>query len=356
VKKLLRHLAQVGPALAALALGVYVLRSADLGRVLELVRSLGFKLPLLLLPNLVVTLIEAFAWWRSFALLGARPPFLPLVGTRLVAEAVMLGLPSGALISESLQPVLLKRRCGVPFETAVVATVGRKFFVVVSHGLVLAAATVLAWPLLAGISRQAIGRGGLPWLLLAVALFMIGAFGVGLALGARAGVAERTRAGLSRVFGRRLGPWLERNAGRFRSTDDHLLRFFERERGALVLPLLLYSAGWAVRGLEVLLFLRLLGVDVSFVTALVLENTMIVVRSAAVPVPGGLGVQDIGYALFLKALAVPAATTVAVAFVLLKRGKDLFYILLGFALMSVRGSGAGAPLWGTPMPPTTPPA
>jgi uncharacterized membrane protein YbhN (UPF0104 family) len=185
---------------------------------------------------------------------------------------------------------------------------------------------------------------------------MIGAFGVGLALGARAGVAERTRAGLTRVFGRRLGPWLERNAGRFRSTDDHLLRFFERERGALVLPLLLYSAGWAVRGLEVLLFLRLLGVDVSFVAALVLENTMIVVRSAAVPVPGGLGVQDIGYALFLKALAVPGATTVAVAFVLLKRGKDLFYILLGFALLSARGSGAKAPLWGTPMPPSTPPA
>ena len=99
------------------------------------------------------------AWWRSFALLGARPPFGALVRVRLVVEALMLGLPSGALISESLQPWLLKRRCGVPFETALVASVGRKFFVVVSHAIVLALATFLTWPLLTRVSRDAIGRG-----------------------------------------------------------------------------------------------------------------------------------------------------------------------------------------------------
>ena len=203
------------------------------------------------LATSAVTLIEALAWWRSFEALGVRPPFFRLVGTRIVAEAVMLGLPSGALISESLQPYLLKRRCGVPFETAVVATVGRKFFVVVSHGIVLAVATLLTWPLLTRVSRATIGRAGLPWLLLAVALFMIAAFGVGIALGARAGMAERTRAGLGRVPGRRLASWLERNATRFQRTDDHLLTFFQRERGSLGLPLVLYSAGWVVRGAEV---------------------------------------------------------------------------------------------------------
>jgi uncharacterized membrane protein YbhN (UPF0104 family) len=82
-------------------------------------------------------------------------------------------------------------------------------------------------------------------------------------------------------------------------------------------------------------------VDVAFTTALVLENALIVVRSIAVPVPGGLGVQDVGYVLFLKAAAVPAATTVGVAFVLLKRGKDLFFVLLGFALMATTGGLGG---------------
>jgi uncharacterized membrane protein YbhN (UPF0104 family) len=341
MKRLLRHLSQVLPALLAVGLGAFALRAADLGRVVELVRLQGFWLPFLLLPNLAVTLIEALAWWRSFALLGSRPRFSSLVGVRLVVEAVMLGLPSGALISESLQPWLLKQRCFVPFETAVVASVGRKFFVVVSHGLVLALATLLTWPLLARISRETIGRAGLPWLLLGVSVFMIATFGVGLALSGRARMAERTRAGLDRAFGRWLGSWLERNALRFQRADDHLLDFFERERGALALPMLLYSAGWLVRGVT-FVFLRLLGVELPLTTALVIETAIIVVRSAAVPVPAGLGVQDVGYVLCLKALGVADATTVGTAFVLLKRGKDLFWILLGFALMATGKRGAPA--------------
>jgi uncharacterized membrane protein YbhN (UPF0104 family) len=52
-------------------------------------------------------------------------------------------------------------------------------------------------------------------------------------------------------------------------------------------------------------------------------------------VPAGLGVQDAGYVLCLRALAVPEATTVGAAFVVLKRGKDLFWILLGFLLLGV---------------------
>lgn len=331
----LRHVARAAPAVAALALGVYVLRSADLPRVASLLGSLGWRLPLLLLPNLAVTLIEAVAWRGSFALLGTRPPFAPLVRVRLAAEAVMLGVPSGALVSESLQPYLLRRHCGVPLETAVVASVGRKFFVVVSHGLVLAVATVLCWPLLARLSPRFIGRPGLPWLLLASALFMLAAFGAGFAAGARAQLAERVRRLLDRLMGRWIGGWLERHAPRFARTDEQLLRFFERDRRALGLPMLLYSAGWLLRGVETLVYLRLLGVDVSLTSATVIESALVLVRSIAVPVPAGLGVQDAAYVLTLGALGVPDATTVGTAFVLLKRGKDLFWIVLGFVLLAL---------------------
>jgi uncharacterized protein (TIRG00374 family) len=340
LKRLLRHLGQILPGVLAVGLAAFVLRSADLARVLELLRSRGPWLPLLLLPNVVVTLVETVAWWRSFGLLGARPRFASLVGVRLAVEAMMLGLPSGAVISESVQPVLLKRRCGVPFESAVAASVGRKFLVVVSHALVLALATLLAWPLLARISREAIGRAGLPWALLAVSAFMIATFGLGLAFSGRARIAQRTRVGLDRIGGRWLGSWLERHTQGFQRADDHLVTFFEGRRKALVVPMLLYSAGWVVRGVETWLFLFLLGGEISFLAALVVETAIIVVRSAAVPVPAGLGVQDVGYVLCLKALGVPDAITVATAFVLLKRAKDLAWILLGVALLVLGERGA----------------
>ena len=51
----------------------------------------------------------------------------------------------------------------------------------------------------------------------------------------------------------------------------------------------------------------------------------------------GLGVQDVAYVLTFRALGIPEATTVGMAFVLLKRAKDLFWILTGFVLLGVGG-------------------
>jgi uncharacterized protein (TIRG00374 family) len=164
---------------------------------------------------------------------------------------------------------------------------------------------------------------------------MAATFGVGLAVSGRARVAQRTRQALGRLGGRWLGPWLDRHTHRFRRADEHLVRFFAAERRGLVVPLLTYSAGWVVRGFETWLFLRLLGTEIPFLTAVVVETAVILARSVAVPVPAGLGVQDVAYLLCFKALGLGEVVTVATAFVVLKRSRDLFWILVGFALLAV---------------------
>ena len=335
MKRLLRHLSQLLPALLSLGLLAWVLRSADVGRALGLVHSLGWRLPFLLLPNFAAFLAETGGWWLSFARLGPRPRFRRLLAVRVMVDALMLGLPSGSVVSETVQPYLLKRRCGVPTETGIVASVARKFFVVVSHGLFLGLSTLLAWPLLDQDSTAAIGRRGLPWLLLATSAVLVAAALGGVLATAHGRVADRVHRGLDRFGGRWLGSWLERNALRFQRTDEGLAAFFRQEPIGLVPSILLYVAGWFLRAVETWLFLRLVGVDVPLPAAMVIETALILVRAMAVPVPAGLGVQDTGYVLCLKALGVPDATTVGAAFVLLKRGKDLFWILLGFLLLGV---------------------
>ncbi len=311
MKRLARHGLRLLPALASLALLAWTLRSADIERAFRLVRSLGPGLPLLLLPNLLAVVTETFGWWLTFDRFGARPRFRSLVSVRLIGDALMLGLPSGSVLSETVQPWLLKRRCGVPTENGIVATIARKFFVVVSHGLFLGLATLLAWPLLERASRSTIGRVGLPVLLLATAGALVAVAVLLVAATARGQLADRLHRALDRFVGRWMGAWLERNALRFQRTDDALARFFRRPAG-LAPSVLLYALGWLVRAL-------------------------------AVPVPAGLGVQDLGYVLSLKALSVPDPTTVGAAFVLLKRGKDAFWIAAGFVLLSL-GRSKGAPL------------
>jgi len=335
MKRALRHISQFAPALLSLALLAWVLRSADLGRALDLVRSQGAWLPLLVLPNLLAVLCEAAGLWLCFDRIGPRPRFRGLVSTRIVGDALMLGLPSGAVLSETALPYLLKRYCGVPTESGVVATVARKFFVILSHGVFLALATIAAWPLLERGSNAAIGRVGLPLLLLAAAAVLILVAFLLVTATAVGQMADRLHRGLDRFVGRWMGAWLERNALRFQRTDEALAAFFAQRPAGLLLPLLLYTAGWFIRSLETLWFLHLVGVEAPLSAAMVIETALILVRALAVPVPAGLGVQDVGYVLSLKALGVPHATTVGTALVILKRAKDLFWILAGFLLLSI---------------------
>ncbi len=345
MRRLLRCAAQILPALLAVALLGFVLRKADLPRALGLVNAFGWLLPLLLVPNLLAVLTELAGWWLPLTRIGPRPRYLSLLGVRFSADALQYGLPSGAVVAESMQPYLLKQRCGLPLETAIVASVARRFLILLAHGVFLLAATLLAWRVLERASRTVVRAPGLPWLLVATALGLLTAAALTAAATVQGRLGDRLHRALDRFGGRWLGAWLERNAARFQATDRRFGAFFSHP-AAFVAPVALFLVGWLLRSFETYLYLRVVGVSVSPVLAMVIEAALILLRAVAVPVPAGLGVQDLGYVLCLRALAVPDAATVGAAFVLLKRGKDLAFILLGFLLLLTgrRGTALVAPV------------
>lgn len=329
-----RHsqLVRLVPAVAALGLFIFTLRSADLGRALALIRALGPALPPLLLPQILAVSLDALGWHVAFRGLGRTVRLHVLIAVRLVADAVFMSLPSGAVIAEALQPYLLRRRGAVPFEEAVVGTVARKIFIILSQGLFLGLAATVAYPVLQRASQKAIGRPGLPALLLFSSGLLVA---IAVVLGAiffYGKVAQRSRHALERLGLSWLRPWLERNAHRFGAADDHVARYFASGWARLLAPLPAFLAMWLVKAFETWLFVRLLGAPISFGAAMALETTILLVRVLVVPVPGGLGVQDLGYVLFMRAIAVPDATTVGAALALLKRGKEVFWTAIGLAI------------------------
>ncbi len=223
MKRLLRHLAQLLPALLSLGLLAWVLRSADLGRALGLVRSLGWRLPLLLLPNLAAILAETAGWWVSL-----RAPRV-----RARASAASSGCASSSTRSCSACP----RARWCPRRSSPISSSG---------------AAACPWkrpssPRSPGSSssssrtgssspsprsspgrsstrtpRRPSDRRGLPWLLLATSLALVVAALAGVLATAHGRVADRVHRGLDRVGGRWLGSWLERNALRFQRTDEEL--------------------------------------------------------------------------------------------------------------------------------------
>jgi uncharacterized membrane protein YbhN (UPF0104 family) len=95
--------------------------------------------------------------------------------------------------------------------------------------------------------------------------------------------------------------------------------------------------GWLVESVETFVILRVLGAPLGFIEVFSFEAGLSLVRSLAFFAPAGVGVQDLGYIAFLQVVGLPDAGALAAAFVLLKRGKELVWVGVGYLLLLVTG-------------------
>lgn len=128
---------------------------------------------------------------------------------------------------------------------------------------------------------------------------------------------QRALLSLTRKLATRFLPGL---AGAMIEIERELGTLYGR-RGGVALAFLLNLAAWTMSGALAWLILTLVGVPISFWTALSLESLIFTLRSIAFAVPGGIGVQEAAYALIgpLFGLSPEAALALALA----KRARDL---------------------------------
>ena len=318
----------------ALAVGTlaWTFRDTDPSKVGKLLVNLGGAGLLVLLPQPCALLVESAGWRLAFQGMGQKLPLLGLFRARLASEALAQTLPMGVVLSESLKPALLKRTCGADLATSLAGMAARKWLLVTAQSIYVVGFAVLAFPTLARISLSVLGVPGLPYLLLAAALFLLLLAFLLFSLLSRGQLAARSFELLLRL------PFLDRQLRARRekfSQADVRLRLLFGNAGALALPLPAFLCSWLLEAAESALILHLLGVQLPWTTVGALEVAASFLRNVACLVPAGLGVQDLSYLAFLRALAVPDALPIAAAFLLLKRAKECFWALVGYAVLAV---------------------
>jgi uncharacterized membrane protein YbhN (UPF0104 family) len=320
-------------SLAAVALLALVFRHAQVARI----RALLAAAPWLLATPvfyLMVLVCDALGWRRLVMNAGRPPSRLRMLEIRTAAEALGLSLPSGGVLAEGFAIYLLRRVCGIPAGLAVASLAARRFFVFFSFGLALAASAVVGHSLLTAISPRVIGRGGLGWAVpLAAGIVLLGAFGLRAALlgGELAGRIFRALRAVPIGSVRR---WLTLRADSFSEVDRQVAVALTGGRGGPVLTTVCYRGIWLAESCETFFILSLLGAGLSFRTVFSFEGLLTLIRGLAFFTPSGLGVQDVGYLAFLKGLGVHQAINVGAAFVLVKRGKEVFWIIIGYLLLA----------------------
>lgn len=315
-----------------------VLRQGHLEEAWGLLRQLGWKSPLVLLPYLVAIALDTAGWRAILRQLGQPVGFLRMLRVRIATESLLLGLPGGSILAETLKPVLLLRD-GVEVQVTAASLAAKKAFQVGSQGLYFFLAAAFAWRPLGALSRNlGFGRilgpsvvlAGLALLVLALAL-------AGVLVSSH--LAERLVGLLRALPFQRLRSWLSQKQGEFVSADKLTRAVLGNLPAHAPVPVLWLLGSWMMESVESWVLLALLGSRLAFTQVLAFEPAVSLMRSLAFFLPGGLGVQDAAYFTCLTHLSAGLGVSVATAaaFVLLKRFKEVFFVLAGFAALAALG-------------------
>lgn len=326
-------------ALVALAALAFTLRDLDVPATLALVRGLGPSVALVLVPYGVATTLDTLGWRRLLRAAGGDAPFAAMWRARLGSDAVLLTVVGGPVVAESVVPLALAERAGVPVPVTVASLALRRRFLFAANGVYLFIGLAIGAPTLAAVSRALLGSAVLVPVAAGFGLALVAAgVGLGVVL-ARGQIGARLLAVLERIPIARLRAWLAREGPRFVETDARLAARLAPIDAARALPF--FVGAWVAEAVETFTILTLLGAAVPPAAAAVTEMSMSLLRSLVFMVPAGIGVQDVGYTAFLRALAVERATELAAAFVLLKRLKEVTWVLVGYALLGSRVPTSG---------------
>ena len=129
--------------------------------------------------------------------------------------------------------------------------------------------------------------------------------------------AQRWMLPIANAIGGRLMPGVIGAGGEI---DTELRAIYARRRMVLA-SFLLNLLGWVASATGAWIVLRLMGIAAPLWVVLAIESLIATLRSVAFAVPGGIGVQEAGYALVGPLLGLPIESALALA--LAKRARDL---------------------------------
>ena len=287
---------------------------ADLWRQLL---KLGWGFTMVVAVAGVSHLTKTWAWQMMFDEEGNKLSFARLFGLRLGAEAVgQLGIV-GQTLGDSIRVSQLSREADLATSLASV-TLDRGLFVVT--GIFVTVAGILAALPLLSLSHTA---------RLCAWMFVFGS--IALLMLMLLGMRRRWPflSGSARFFGRIpwLKNWVNREFALIQSTENAFLDFFHHHPKKFLMSLALNLVCQCLAVLEVCLILSLLGKNVGFVRALIIEGCTKLVNTLGNINPVNVGTYEGGNILISRMLGFGSATGLALA--VARRLRAFFWTAVG---------------------------
>jgi len=303
-----------------IALFAFLIFQTGPGTLFSRLKRLGWKLPILLTPYLMVYIFDSLGWR---CVLGAKARSIPtftIFSIRMAGEALNYLTPLASLGGEPLKAYLLNRQ-GIPQDQGLASLVVTKTIMAMAHLVFIVLGLLMA--------IRPGGAGG-PFIVASMALTATGIPAIALFLlaqrrGLFSGLLKLTKAVKLSL------PPLEKREAELSSLDRMIADFYLKDRWAFTTSFAFFFSGWMIGSLEVYLLLVFLGIPVRLSTAVAIEALSTLTKAAAFFIPGSLGLQEGGNVLIFLAFSLPSE--VAMTFSLVRRGRELLWV--GFGLLAL---------------------
>lgn len=316
--------------LAALALAATVVFHADLPSAWRQLRAVATPERAWLLalaffaPSGIACWLHTHAWVASFGGGGPALRFGQLFAIRLAGDAVNQVTPLLALGGEPVKAALFRTAGGSAAHGAA-AVLAARWMMTLAQVLLVGLAIALA----------ACQGNGSPRLLAGMAVFPA-AVGVGMGCFSAAWllVPRSLRAWV------REHPWVRR-ARPVLATAGYVVNFWRHHPRECAAAFLWSLCAWCIAAAEFWLVGQTLGVPIGWSEALALEGMMTSINMATFFIPGNLGSQEMGLVALSRVFGLGDAFGAVV--VVLRRGREVFWIVVGLVLLGVlTGAAAGS--------------
>jgi putative membrane protein len=311
-------------AAIGVALLVTLIWHTDLDQLGDRLDQLKWLSPLILLPYLCVTIVDAISWrWSLSADLRHRVPLLTFFFSRMAGEAVNSVTPTATLGGEPVKAHLL-RAYGVPISDGLASIVVAKTALTIAQSLFTAVGFVGLLVLL--------GHTELATVALLLTLGVLAGFTYVLLYVQQRNPATAVVRTLARFLPR--ARFVARLRAGAHALDERLVDFYRGEQPAFARATVFNLAGWIFGVVEVQLIVTLADHPISWLEAFVIEAVAQPIRAVSIIIPGGLGAQEWGGTAFCQYLGMPE--NVAVALWLLKRARETFFDVVGLLYLGWR--------------------
>lgn len=119
--------------------------------------------------------------------------------------------------------------------------------------------------------------------------------------------------------------------------NNTLYLFFRDHKSRLFLTMAFFFSSWLMMAFESLVILKVMGIDANLFQMIILESLISVIRMLFFFLPGAVGPQDASIIMLFSLAGLPNPILNSLLFVILKRFKELFWIITGYVLLIFYG-------------------